>query len=260
VVSVGPVTPPPKGETPAMPQPTLAKAAKGETAPLRVLFVGNSQVNCVTDIAEIVEDLSHSAPASVPRIQADEMVIGGVGLEGLWKDGLARRKIETGRYDVVVLQEMIGVAEGRKASFLKHARLFGEAIRQNKARTLLFVTAQVEGKKAAHEVMYKANLEMAHELGCRIAGGGMAWLKAWQEDPKLDLHHTDRAHPNVKGYYLNACVIYAALTDASPVGLDPFSLAKDDAAFLQGIARQQAKDDRTQEGMSASDRQAPREP
>jgi len=247
VVSVGPVTPPTKGVAPSMPEPKPAPHAEGEPHPMRVLFVGNSQVNCVSDIAEIVEDLSHSAPASIPRIQADEVVIGGAGLEQLWNDGLARRKIEIGRYDVVVLQEMIGVAEGRKDSFVKHARLFGEAVQQAKSRTLFFVTAQVEGKKAAHEVMYKANQEMARELGCRLAGGGMAWLRAWAKDPKLDLHHTDRAHPNVKGYYLNACVIYAAMTDASSVGLDPFSLSKEDARFLQEIAWEQAREDRVQE-------------
>jgi hypothetical protein len=212
-----------------------------------VLFVGNSQVNCVSDIAEIVEDLSHSAAAGVPRIQADEVVIGGAGLDRLWADGLARRKIEAGRYDVVVLQEMIGVAEGQKDNFLKHARLFGQAVAAAGARPLLFVTAQVEGKKPAHEVMYKANLEAAHELKCRIAGGGMAWLKAWDKDPKLDLHHTDRAHPNLKGYYLNACVIYAALTDATPVGLETFGLPAADAQFLQGVAWEQAKEDRAKE-------------
>jgi hypothetical protein len=88
---------------------------------------------------------------------------------------------------------------------------------------------------------------MAREVGCRLAGGGMAWLRAWAKDPKLDLHHADRAHPNVKGYYLNACVIYAALTDTSPVGLAPFSLSKEDARFLQEIAWEQAREDRVQE-------------
>ena len=247
VASLGAVAAPPQGVTPAMPKPVIAVPKPGELAPLRVLFVGNSQVNCISDISEIVEDLSHSAPAAVRRIQADEAVVGGVGLEGLWKDGLAKRKIEVGKYDVVVLQEMIGVAEGQKDNFARHARLFDEVIKANKAKTLLFVTAQVEGKKPAHEVMYKTNLEAARELGCRIAGAGMAWLKAWEKDPKLDLHHTDHAHPNIKGYYLNSCVIFSALTDASPVGLDSFGLPKAQAEFLQAIAWQQAQEDRAQE-------------
>ena len=247
VVSLGAVKPPPQGKPAVLPRPVIPAPKTGEPAPLRVLFVGNSQVNCVSDLAEIVEDLSHSAPAGVPRIRADEVVIGGAGLEKLWKDGLARRKLAVGRYDWVVLQEMIGVAEGRKANFFKHARLFGKAVTRSKARTLLFVTAQVEGKRPAHAIMHEANLEMAHELHCRIAGGGMAWLKAWGKKPKLDLYHTDRAHPNVKGYYLNACVIFAALTGASPVGLDPFSLSGKDARFLQAIAWEQAREDRRRE-------------
>jgi hypothetical protein len=230
-----------------MPEPKPAVRTEGEPPPMRILFVGNSQINCVSDIAEIVEDLSHSAPAVVPRIQADEVVMGGAGLEQLWNDGQARRKIEIGRYDVVVLQEMIGIAEDKKDSFVKHARLFAEAARQAKSKVLFFVTGHVQAKRAAHEVMYKANQEMARELRCRLAGGGMAWLRAWAKDPKLDLHHTDRAHPNVKGYYLNACVLFAALTGASPVGLDPFSLSKEDARFLQEIAWGQAREDRGQE-------------
>jgi hypothetical protein len=250
VVHLGKVVPPPAGTAVAMPKPVIDKPAAGEPAPLRVLFVGNSQVNCVSDIAEIVEDLSHSAPAGVPRIQADEVVMGGAGLSHLWADGLARRKIEVGRYDVVVLQEMIGVAEGQKDNFLKHARLFAQAVTAAGARPLLFVTAHVEAKKAAHEVMYAANLEAAHELKCRLAGAGMAWLKAWDKDPKLDLHHTDRAHPNLKGYYLNACVIYAALTDATPVGLEGFGLPAADAQFLQTVAWEQAKEDRAKEKLS----------
>ena len=247
VVSLGTVKPPPKGGAPALPKPAVAAPKAGEPAPLRVLFVGNSQVNCVCDITEIVEDLSHSAPPRVPRIQADEVVIGGASLERLWKDGHARRKIAAGRYDWVVLQEMIGVAEHRKANFVKHARLLDKAVKQARARTLFFVTAQVEGKRPAHEVMHAANLEIARELGGRIAGGGMAWLKAWAKRPKLDLHHTDRAHPNVKGYYLNACVIFAALTGASPVGMDRFSLPAKDARFLQTVAREQAAEDRRRE-------------
>jgi len=75
----------------------------------------------------------------------------------------------------------------------------------------------------------------------------MAWHKAWEERPNLDFHHTDRAHPNALGYYLNASVIFAALTDASPVGLDPFTVSEEDARFLQKKAWEQYGDDRKQE-------------
>ena len=214
---------------------------------LRVLFVGNSQVNCVADIPEIVEDLSHSLPAGPPRIRADEVVIGGASLERLWKDGLALRKIEAGGYDWVVLQEMIDVAESQASPFPEYARRFDEAIRKSNARTLLFATGHIQARRANHALMYQANLAMARQLRCRLAGAGLAWLKAWAEKPDMDLHHTDRAHPNLRGYYLNACVLFAALTDLSPVGLDPYGLPRDEAEFLQKIAWAQAAEDRSAE-------------
>ena len=87
----------------------------------------------------------------------------------------------------------------------------------------------------------------ASECGGRVAGGGMAWLKAWQLRPELDFHCSDRAHPSELGYYLNACVIFAAFSDKSPLGLDPYSLNKSDAEFLQKIAWEQYQDDRRKE-------------
>ena len=92
--------------------------------------------------------------------------------------------------------------------------------------------------------MYQDALKMARECRGRVAGAGMAWARAWEERPTFDFHHTDRAHPNAQGYYLNACVIFAALTDASPVGLDPSTLRPEDAQFLQSVAWAQAHEDR----------------
>jgi hypothetical protein len=215
---------------------------------LRVLFVGNSQTHCICDLPEIVEDLSHSLARGQARIQADAVVLGGTSLEGLWKDGLARRKIEGSGYDWVVLQEMIDVAEQKGSTFPAAARQFDECIRKSGARTLLFVTGHVLVKRANHVPMYQANLEVARGLHCRLAGGGMAWLKAWQQKPDLDLHYAgDRAHPNVRGYYVNACVVFAALTDLSPIGLDPYGLPREEAEFLQKIAWAQYAADRAAE-------------
>lgn len=215
--------------------------------PLRVLFVGNSQTDAVADIPEIVEDLSHSPSAKPPVIIGDSVVIGGVGLQELWNDGLAKRKIDQGGYDWVVLQEIIFRAETNKPLFDQYARQFIAEAQAHHAKVLLFVTASTEAHKPNHQIMYDANLEIAREAHCRIAGAGMAWLKAWDARPTLDLYFTDRAHPNLEGYYLNACVLYAALTDRSPVGLDDYGLPADDAFFLQGIAWQQYADDRKAE-------------
>jgi hypothetical protein len=220
----------------------------GRDKAMRVLFIGNSQVNCVCDIPEIVEDLSRSVKdRNVPLILADEVLVGGVGLEGYWKNGLATHRIQAGGWDWVVINEIVYSYGGNTAKFQEYARRFDAEAKKVGARILFFSSGEIERAKSREEVMYRDALSMARECKGRVAGGGMAWQKAWEERPKLDFHHTDRAHPNSLGYYLNACVIFAALTDSSPVGLDPFTLSGEEAPFLQKKAWEQYGDDRKQE-------------
>jgi hypothetical protein len=220
----------------------------GHGKPLRVLFIGNSQVNCVCDIPDIIEDLSRSAKdRKAPLILSEEVVVGGVGLEGYWKNGLAQQRIAAGGWDWIVINEIVYSYGGNTAKFQDYARRFDAEAKKAGARILYFATGEVESAKSRQEPMYRDALAMARESKGRVAGAGMAWLKAWEERSKLDFHHTDRAHPNAQGYYLNACVIYAALTDTPPLGLDPFTLSPEDADFLQKIAWAQHADDRRQE-------------
>ena len=101
--------------------------------------------------------------------------------------------------------------------------------------------------------MYRDALEFARAHGCRVAGAGMAWLKVWQHQPALDLHFTDRAHPNATGYYLNACVLYATLTDSNPAEQHVSACDAADAplaALLQQTAWEQYLEDRKNEKKS----------
>jgi hypothetical protein len=69
---------------------------------------------------------------------------------------------------------------------------------------------------------------------------------------RLDLHITESktdAHPGNHGAYINACSLFAIITDKSPVGLpatlrltptdgkkEIFAIAPDDAKYLQELA------------------------
>lgn len=221
---------------------------QGRGKPLRVLFIGNSQINCVRDIPEIVEELSRSAQAKGgPLILAEEVAVGGVGLEGYWNDGLGTKRIAGGGWDWIVLNEIVYSYGATTAKFQEFARRFVLEAKKVGARTLFFATGEVESAKSRQETMYRDSLAMARECEGRVAGAGMAWQKVWMKQPGFDFYFTDRAHPNAQGYYLNACVIYSALTNASPVGLDSAGLTPDEAGFLQKFAWEQAQEDRRAE-------------
>ena len=218
---------------------------------VRVLFVGNSQVNCIRDIPDMIEEISRTIPnKKAPIVVCDEVEVGGVGLDGYWKDGLGQKRIAAGGWDYVVINEIVYSFGATTPKFMEYAAKFDALIKKAGARTLIFATADVEKKRDQFMPMYRDGVAFASANHDRVAGTGMAWLKAWQKDPTLDFYYTDRAHPNAVGCYFNACTLYATLTDTSPV--DPKvslcdAVTPEQAALLQGIAWQQYQEDRKNE-------------
>jgi hypothetical protein len=84
-----------------------------------------------------------------------------------------------------------------------------------------------------------AYLDIAKNLGAGVAPVGIAWKMALAADPPFVLHSPDKSHPNPTGTYLAACVFYATLLDASPVGL-PGTIKQGDKV-LANIPGDQAK-------------------
>ena len=223
---------------------------------LRVLFIGNSQINGVRDIPDMIEEISRTNPdKKAPIVVSDEVLVPGTGLEGYWKEGLGQKRIAGGGWDYVVFNDIVasfGISSHDK--FMEYAGKFDAEIKKAGAKTVIFATGDVDKKRDQHFIMYKDGLDFARANRGRVAGAGMAWLKAWEKDPTLDFHYTDRAHPSAKGCYLNACVIYTALTDTSPAHPSVSTsdaVTGEEAALLQKIAWEQYREDRKNEKIAA---------
>jgi hypothetical protein len=192
--------------------------------PVRVLFVGNSQVY-FNELPRIVEALAASAPKDRPRIKAEGAIAGGASLESHWKrgtgQGTARAKIAEEKWDFVILQDIYYT---KAESFTMYARLFDELIRQHHAKTILFSTANISTlyPKGFYD-LHDMHVALGKELKVPVAAAGKAWLLFWGDNPtpeqRLDLYDKDKAHPGKKGSYIYACTLYAILTGQSPVGL-----------------------------------------
>jgi hypothetical protein len=197
---------------------------KAPAKPIRVLFVGNSQIY-FNDLPAIVEALAESAPPERPRIKAGRALVGGASLETHWNrgtgKGTARAMIAEEKWDYVVLQE---IYNGKPESFNKHARLFDELIQKNGAKTVLFSTASINSLyPKGFQGLHGMNVALGKELKVALVPAGNAWLYYWGKTPteeqRLALYDKDMAHPGKKGSYIYACTIYAVLTGQSPVGL-----------------------------------------
>lgn len=191
---------------------------------LRVLFLGNSQIY-FNDLPRTVEALAESAPQGQPRIKASQLTPGGSSLESLWNKGTdpgsARAKILEEKWDYVVLQEHFAA---KADNFNKYAPLFHELIEKQGAKTVLFCTASISTLyPKGFQDMHEMQLAMGKQLKVPVVAAGKAWLTYWGDDPtpeqRLELYHTDKAHPGKKGSYIYACALHAALTRHTPVGL-----------------------------------------
>lgn len=214
---------------------------------VRVLYIGNSQLGFLGhSLPGIIDDIT-IMNRSLPRIDSERVIVGGVGLKELWEQGRARQQIASNKWDCVVIHE--SVFQENEQQMLQYGKLFGDSIATNGARLVVLATPDVEGKKADHRVMYEQALKLASPYkNARVAGAGMAWFKVWDERPKLDLYRDgDRMHPGTPGYYLDALVLYATLTDKNPEGLYSYLLTEDEAKFLQQVAWRQYQEDRAKE-------------
>lgn len=238
-------------DEPAESNTAVTPASLPETSPnaMRVLFVGNSHTYA-NGMPDMIASLARAADEERPFAASME-VLGGARLEHHLKAGRVSARLATGRWDYVVLQEQQQwpsfAAKQREREFYAPARTLDVMIRAVGAKTVFFVTwARREGDRDnrsddTYEAMQartrEGYLEIARELGARIAPVGMAWQSAHVLRPELPLWEPDGSHATPLGSYLAACVLYGTLYGHSPED-NPFTagLSANDAAFLQRAA------------------------
>ena len=201
---------------------TSAQAKDPE--PIRVLFIGNSQMY-TCDLPQMVSELADSAPAGWPRLVTGKGLVGGCGLQGYWDagetEGKPRAMVAAGPWDVVVLQEAYDIWN---EPFADYAERFVTLIRAHGAKPLLFATASISDLfPDKFIVLNDTQAAWGSERDIHCASAGYAWMDYLGPQPTrealLDLYHADGKHPGPKGSYLYACLLYAHLTGKNPEGL-----------------------------------------
>lgn len=205
------------------------------TDEVQVLFIGNS-FTYYHDLPKMVAELARAGKQR--PLHFEQETPGGCTLEKHWKDGKALAKIQSRKWDFVVLQDQSQAPLIRQDSMFEYGKKFDAEIKKRGAKTLLYMTWASQNKPDDQRAISKAYLDLSRELKAEIAPVGNAWEAALKADGKLVLHEKDQKHPNATGTYLAACVFYATIYGKSPEGL-PGSIGKltDDAARpLQTIA------------------------
>ncbi len=203
---------------------------------LRVLFIGNSYTS-VNDLPSVIARLGESADPP-QRFDVAQYTPGGQTWEGHDADPAVDALIREG-WDFVVLQDQSQQPWWGPPLEAKPALLSLDAkIRAASAQTVLYMTWARQGDNFYQDMLVDSYYVQAGEaVDARVAPVGRAWERALR-DPSMTLHADDGSHPNARGTYLAACVLYATITERSPIGLGDGGLdvSAGDAETLQRAA------------------------
>lgn len=232
----------------------FAGAAIGlDGLPKKILFIGNSLTYYNRGLGHLLEKLAVSASPPM-SIKCDDATMSSMGLRLLWLQRSDRHdRILKGCYDIVVLQDTLVAMSGKysfdtEEQFNEYTKKFDDEIRKGGAHTVLLMHWRLKAEATMPiEDVERLHTDVSKKLNVEVAPAGLAWLQSERERPELNLY-ADELHPEAKGSYLTACVLYATIFKKNPTGLsyiaddidtlDGKKVTQDEATFLQQVAWQ----------------------
>jgi len=243
----------------AQPAPKVKDAGQVRT----LLYVGNSFFYFNDSMHSIVLRLVAAGdPQNRAQYRATSVTISGSGLnwhdmEAYFKPGggmasysfTADNKVVFNKfdkpYDAVLMNDcsQCPVHPQLKDLFHEYARKHSQTALKYGAKPMFFMTWAYQDAPEMTQQLAEQYTIAGNANDALVVPAGLAFAKAIQRDPKINLYNADKRHPSPAGSYLAACVIYAAVHGKNPVGnshkggLDPKV-----ADFLQQVAADTVKE------------------
>ncbi len=178
-----------------------------------ILFVNNS-LTYVHNVPAMIESLGVNETTPV-SLDCDMHSIAG----GELRDHLVEEcfsLISSGEYEYVVLQGYTNPIYDRGA-FFSAARQLNDSIATAGATTIFFMTWAPRNERDFFDFLATSYDSIGNELNAAVAPVGRVW-ELLMEDIPTDQFYSDFVHATCVGSYVAACVLYATLTNTSPVG------------------------------------------
>jgi hypothetical protein len=199
----------------------LAIACGSATAPKLVgagpaiLFIGNSYTY-ENDVPGLVQAL---AVAAGTPIAVETVANPDYALIDHWNGGSsARSEIAKGGWKYVVLQQGPSSVEVNRDTLRLATQLFAAEARKIGGTTALFSAWPTQDRRVDFPRAIESYRIAAGDVGGVFLPVAGAWLAAWDRDPTIALYANDGLHASPAGSYLAALVIFAKLTQKSPIG------------------------------------------
>jgi hypothetical protein len=155
-------------------------------------------------------------------------------------------------FDVAILMDcsQSPIHPRLKASFHASMASHCATIREHGAGPVLFMTWAYKDRPEMTGELAAAYTRAGNENGALVIPAGLAFARAADRYPDVELYQEDKRHPSAAGTYLAACTTYATLFGRSPVRIAYYAgLGSRVAGLLQSSAWQAAQQYAT-EGMA----------
>jgi hypothetical protein len=202
-----PPPPPPPGPTVTNPDPIGAGA--------RVLFLGNSLTE-FNNLPSLVRSLS--AAAGLNWV-VEAQTVGGGALEDHWNRGTAVPRIQSGNWDVVVLQQGPSALPESRVNLRQWTVRFNNVIQEAGGRSALYMVWPMTDRFSDYDRVRDSYALAARDVSGYFLPAGESWRAAWRVAPSLALYGGDGFHPTLAGSYAAALTIFGALSGHSLDGL-----------------------------------------
>ena len=220
--------------------------------PIKILFIGSSYFN-YNNLPELFLQLSEQ---SGKEVYIDQHMPSGLFLSDHAENSVTRSKIRTKDWDYVILQG-VGVVMAYPDSIIEHPfqpamkSLMKDIARNNpESKTVYCLPWAFEdgmtwktGWKDSYvdmqEKIVQNTMDYSEQMEFMVAPVGVAWSVVLKEKayPLHYLHFTDWNHPNHRGSYLMACVLYSSIFQESSENIEFSSdLDQEEALYFRTIA------------------------
>jgi hypothetical protein len=181
-----------------------------------ILFIGNS----FTARNDLPGMIAQMALTKAINLHHNHIFAGGAPLRRHWNGDQARKTIQEGNYDYVVLQEQSTLPIKNAARFFENVRLFDQEIRSTGAKTVLYMTWARQHSPESQKALTDAYQAIGEELGSIVVPVGTVWQQFRSEHTEPELYDRDRSHPSLAGSYLAACCFIGMLFAENPLSFD----------------------------------------
>jgi hypothetical protein len=189
----------------------------------RVLFVGNS-LTYFNNLPEIVRKVAASDGV---KLTVESIAYPDYALLDHLAEGNVQKKLESGKYDFLVVQQGPSSQVDGKEWLLNAGFILSPLCKKYGIELIFYMVWPAKSRMQDFPAVYRHYKLAADTTQSIFSPAGQAWLEAWNNSPSLALYGVDNFHPSYNGSLLAAMVIYGSITrkeQLSTIDYKPFSV------------------------------------